>query len=181
MPVKKNRKPVTAPGLVRRWLFRLPLFLHRVGIRGIERLIGIEWIVLTTTGRRSGRAHTVVLDVVGRDATRDLWYVQPAYGRGAAWVQNVLARPEATAQIGARRLRVRVTDVTGPEGAEVVLRFLRTHPWYGRVIVWFVGYVDSVDRSDDDLRARLAATPVFGIRTVGALASEPPSMLEEPR
>jgi deazaflavin-dependent oxidoreductase (nitroreductase family) len=166
MRVKKNRKPDTAPGLVRRWLFRLPLLLHRVGIRGVERLIGIDWIVLETTGRRSGRAHTVVLDVVGRDAARDVWYVQPAYGRGAAWVRNVTAHPDAWAEIGGRRIRVRVTDVTGPEGADVVLRFLRAHPWYGRVIVWFVGYVDSVDHDDDELRARLATTPVFGIRTV---------------
>jgi deazaflavin-dependent oxidoreductase (nitroreductase family) len=166
MRVKKNRKPKTAPGLVRRWLFRLPLLLHRVGIRGIERVVGIDWIVLETTGRRSGRPHTVVLDVVGRDDARDVWYVQPAYGRTAAWVRNVGANPGAWAEIGGRRLRVHVTDVTGTEGAEVVLRFLRAHPWYGRVIVWFVGYVDSIDHGDDELRARLASTPVFGIRAV---------------
>lgn len=163
MSVKKNRKPHSSPGLVRRWLFRLPLLLHRVGIRGIERLIGIDWIVLTTTGRRSGRPHTVVLDVVGRDHARDVWYVQPAYGRDAAWVRNVEADPEARAEVDGRVLAVHVTDVTGPDGAEVVLRFLRRHPWYGRVIVWFVGYVDSVDRTDDDLRRRLAGTPVFAI------------------
>ena len=49
------------------------------------------------------------------------------------------------------------------QGAEVVLRFLRAHPWYGRVIVWFVGYVDRLDRSDDELRRALLATPVFAI------------------
>jgi deazaflavin-dependent oxidoreductase (nitroreductase family) len=164
MPVKKkNRKPTSAPGLVRQWLFRVPLLLHGVGIRGVERLIGIDWIVLTTTGRRSGRAHTVMLDVVGHDEARDVWYVQPAYGRTAAWVRNVEADPLAWAEFRGRRMRVHVTDVTGAEGAEVVLRFLRTHPWYGRVIVWFVGYVDRVDRSDEDLRARLTTTPVFAI------------------
>jgi deazaflavin-dependent oxidoreductase (nitroreductase family) len=163
MRVKKNRKQITATGLVRRWLFRLPLVLHRVGIRGVERLIGIDWIVLTTTGRRTGMPHQVMLDVVGEDRARERWYVQPAAGRGAAWVRNVVAQPLAEAEVRGRHLHVRVRDATGPEGAEVVLRFLRAHPWYGRVIVWFVGYVDRIDRSDDDLRARLATTPVFAI------------------
>jgi deazaflavin-dependent oxidoreductase (nitroreductase family) len=165
MLVKKNRKPTTAPGFVRRWLFRLPLVLHRVGIRGVERLMGIDWIVLTTTGRRTGRPHTVVLDVVGRDEARGVWYVQPAYGRSAAWVRNVTAEPSGSAEFRGRRVRVRVTDVTGREGAEVVLRFLRAHPWYGRIVVWFVGYVDRVDRSDEDLRTRLATTLVFAIHS----------------
>jgi deazaflavin-dependent oxidoreductase (nitroreductase family) len=163
MGVKKNRNPDTVPGLVRRWMFRLPLLLHRVGIRGLERAIGIDWIVLTTTGRRTGRPHAVMLDVVGEDPGRGVWYVQPAYGRGAAWVRNAVAQPLAEAEVRGRRLRVRVRDATGAEGAEVVLRFLRAHPWYGRIIVWFVGYLDRIDRSDDDLRARLATTPVFAI------------------
>jgi deazaflavin-dependent oxidoreductase (nitroreductase family) len=163
MRVKKNRKPDTVPGLLRRWVFRVPLLLHRVGIRGLERAIGLDWIVLTTTGRRTGRPHTVMLDVVGEDPGRDVWYVQPADGRDAAWVRNVVATPLAEAEVRGRRLPVRVRDATGAEGAEVVLRFLRAHPWYGRVIVWFVGYVDRIDRSDDDLRARLATTPVFAI------------------
>ena len=36
--------------------------------------------MLETIGRRSDRPHAVVLDVVGRDAARDVYYVQPAEG-----------------------------------------------------------------------------------------------------
>jgi hypothetical protein len=56
--------------------------------------------------------------------------------------------------------------VTGPEGAEVVLHFIRTHPAYARVIVWFVRYVERVDVPDDELRRALATTPVFAVRAV---------------
>lgn len=142
----------------------MPLLLDRIGARSVERAIvwalGVEWIVLHTRGRRSGRPHGVVLDVVGRDAARDTYYVQPAYGRRAAWVLNVMAQPEVTARVGARRFAARVRDATGVEGAHVVLRFLRAHPRYARVIVWFVGYVDRIDRPDDVLLRELAATPV---------------------
>lgn len=126
-------------------------------------MLGVEWIVLDTRGRRSGRPHTVMLDVIGYDAARDIYYVQPAAGRRSDWVRNVTADPHVTARVGPRHLRAVVRDATGPEGAAVVLRFLRAHPWYGRIIVWFVGYVDRIDRPDDELRRDLESTPVFAI------------------
>lgn len=144
-----------------RWLYRLPLRLPPPALRAVERVLGVEWIAVTTRGRRTGRPHTVMLDVVGRRG--DTRYVQPADGRRAQWVRNVTADPRVTLIARGRAQPARVRDVTGPEGAEVVLAFLRAHPWYGRLIVWTVGYVDRVDLPDDVLRARLLAVPVFAI------------------
>jgi len=153
-------------GRLRRTLFRLPLAVERIAgwhlQRLVTRLVGVDWIVLETVGRRSGRPHAVVLDVVGRDAHRVV-YVQPAAGRAAAWVHNVTATPDVTARLDGRRVRARVRDVSGPEGAAVVLRFLRAHPWYGRLIAWLVGYVDRLERPDAELLRDLATTPVFAI------------------
>jgi deazaflavin-dependent oxidoreductase (nitroreductase family) len=157
---------------LRRGVFRLPLHIEPVAgerlWRAAARLLGVEWIVLDTIGRRSGHVHTVVLDVVGRDRARDVFYVQPADGRRCAWVHNVAAHPHVAARLGARRMCVRVRDATGPEGAAVVLHFLRAHPWYGRLIVWFVGYVERIDRPDAELLRDLAGTPVFALEVVGA-------------
>jgi deazaflavin-dependent oxidoreductase (nitroreductase family) len=162
-----STKPTSSLGAFRRLLFGLPLLLDRLGARTLERafarVLGVDWIVLETHGRRSGRPHTVVLDVVGRDPRRDVYYVQPAYGRGADWVRNVTANPDVAARVGERRFRARVRDATGREGADVVLAFLRAHPWYGRLIVWFVGYVQRIDRPDDALRRDLATTAVFAV------------------
>ena len=152
--------------VLRRAVFRVPVLLHRAGIRGIERVLGIDWLLLTTTGRRSGRPHVVMLDAVGHDPASDTYYVQPADGRRADWVRNVGAHPDVTVEVRGRRFAARVEDVTGPEGAEVVLHFVRTHPIYARIIVWFVRYVDRVDVPDDDLRRSLATTPVYALRAV---------------
>jgi deazaflavin-dependent oxidoreductase (nitroreductase family) len=164
------------PGRLRRLLFRLPLMLERVAGRWPERLlttaIGVPWIVLETVGRRSGRIHPVVLDIVGHDRGRDVYYIQPAYGRGSNWVRNVCATPAIRARVRDRWLHVRVRDATGQEGAEVVLAFVRTHPLYARIILWFVRYTDHIERRDDDLRRALATTPVFAVEVVGA--SGPP-------
>lgn len=151
----------------RRALHRLPLVLDRAGIPWLERaftgVLGVEWIVLETVGRRTGRPHVVVLDVVGRAHAPERWYVQPAGGHGSQWVRNVRQQPHVTARVGGRRFAARVRDASGAEGAAVVLRFLRTHPWYGRLIVWLVGYVHDVDRPDAELGLDLARTPVFAV------------------
>ncbi len=168
---RRRRSAPRRVSRVRRLLFRAPLVLERLGLGALPRLmtriVGVDWITVDTIGRRSGRRHTVVLDIVGHDTRRDTYYVQPAYGYQAYWVRNVTAHPEVTVRIGGRSARARVRDATGAEGAEVVLRFIRAHPRYSRVIVWFVAYVDSVDHSDDALRALLATTPVFAVEIQG--------------
>ena len=152
-------------GVVRA-LYRLPLQLRRLGVRGYERLLGVEWIALTTRGRRSGRPHTVMLDVVGRDAAHDGWYVQPADAR-AAWVANARADPRVTVEIDGRPRAARAVEVTGEEGATAVLRFIRGHPLYARLIVWLVGYTESVDVPDEELHRRLRSVVVFALRPEG--------------
>jgi deazaflavin-dependent oxidoreductase (nitroreductase family) len=146
---------------------RAPLQLHRLGIRGYERfLLGIDWLVLTTRGRRSGEPREIMVDVIGHDAQRDTWYVQPADGRRANWFQNLLAHTIATVEVRGRRFEARATDVTGPEGAEIVLRFIRAHPLYARLIVWMLRYVDSIDHPDETLRAKLIDVPVMALRPI---------------
>jgi deazaflavin-dependent oxidoreductase (nitroreductase family) len=145
-------------------MYRLPLWFHRRGIRGYERILGIDWLVLTTRGRRTGTPRTVMLDVIGHDENHDVWYVQPADGRRANWLQNLLANPEATVEVRNRKFRARATEVTGAEGAGVVLRFIREHPRYARLVIWFLRYVDRVDVPDAELRAQLMNVPVIALR-----------------
>jgi deazaflavin-dependent oxidoreductase (nitroreductase family) len=149
-------------------LYRLPLWLHGFGIRGYERLLGIDWIVLTTRGRRSGAPRDVMLDAIGHDTETGTWYVQPADEARAHWLRNLRAHPIATVEVRGRRFEARATEITGPAGAEVVLRFIRTHPWYARLIVWMVGYVDGIDLPDDELLAKLRHVVVVALHPLPA-------------
>jgi deazaflavin-dependent oxidoreductase (nitroreductase family) len=153
-----------APARMRRTIDRIPLWLHRLGVRGYERLLGVDWIVLTTRGRRTHRPRTVVVDAIGHDEAADVWYVQPADERRAQWVRNLRAHPFAIVEVRGRRFEACATEVTGAEGAEIVLRFIRGHPRYARLVVWLVGYVDRIDHPDDELRALLRRVTVFALR-----------------
>ena len=144
-------------------LHRLPIRLHRLGLRGWERVLGIDSVLLTTTGRRSGAPRTVMVDAIAHDADTDTWYVQPAEAR-AQWLANLRATPKAVVEVRGRRFAARAEEVTGPRGAEVILRFIRGHPRYARLVIAMVGYVDSPDHSDDELRAKLRDVPVMALR-----------------
>src|SRR5262245_44415471 len=124
-------------------LYRLPLCLHGLGLHGYERVLGIDWLVLTTRGRRTGLPRTVMVDVIGHDPETQAWYVQPADAARSRWLANLRAHPIATVEVRGRRFRARASEITGAEGAEVVLRFIREHPRYARLVVWLVGYVES--------------------------------------
>jgi deazaflavin-dependent oxidoreductase (nitroreductase family) len=161
---------VTRPDPIRRFLYRLPLLLDRAGLPAldgaVQRLLGIDWIVLETVGRRTGRPHVVVLDVIDHDRASDRYYVQPAYGEAADWVRNVRRESRVTARVGSRRVRGRVRDVTGAEGADAMLRFMRAHPRYARVVAWFVGHVRGLDRPDAELRRDFSQLTTLAVDVV---------------
>jgi deazaflavin-dependent oxidoreductase (nitroreductase family) len=76
-----------------------------------------QFCYLTTTGRVSGRPHTVEIWFARRDATL---YLLSGGGDRADWVRNLRRRPEVTVRIGrrgARELqgRARVLDPGTPE------------------------------------------------------------------
>ncbi|MGH7822085.1 MAG: nitroreductase family deazaflavin-dependent oxidoreductase [Candidatus Binatia bacterium] len=113
---------------------RPPYLFHRLGLLGWERFLGQEWIVITTVGRRTGRPHTVMLDLVGHDPTGGRYYVQPGWPGGSDWVRNVEASPRVEAQVGRERFAGRVVRVPGDEGAEWAYRFARKHPIHSFLI-----------------------------------------------
>jgi hypothetical protein len=57
----------------RGWLkffFKIPVIIARIGFAGWERLIGVEWMLLTTVGRKSGKKRFSMVDVLLHDEKR---------------------------------------------------------------------------------------------------------------
>jgi len=106
----------TRPGAFKRWAFRamdaVHAFLYR---RGIGRSMGrMQQVLLTTTGRVSGKTHTVALSAVPE---ADGWVVIGSFGGAGVdpnWWLNLVAHPEATMQVNDQVLRVRMQQITEP-------------------------------------------------------------------
>ena len=125
MAIVKNARP----SRIGRWILHLPFIVYAFGLLGWERLFGQQWLALTTKGRRTGKPHTVLLDVVGYEPTSDRFYVQPGWGDRCDWVLNVRADPHVTVQVNQKHFHGRVVDVSGLEGAKVLYAFGTKH-WF---------------------------------------------------
>ncbi|HEX8627282.1 MAG TPA: nitroreductase/quinone reductase family protein [Catenuloplanes sp.] len=91
---------------------------------------GDDLLLLTTTGARSGKQHTVALGYV-RDGNR-LLVVASAGGapRHPAWYHNLLARPMVRVEIGTEAFEAIAVPAEGARRQELFDRILRVAPGY---------------------------------------------------
>jgi deazaflavin-dependent oxidoreductase (nitroreductase family) len=146
MAVVKNARP----SRLGRWILRFPFFVYKLGLLGYERLFfGQHWLALTTKGRRTGKPHIVLLDVVGHDPGSGRYYVQPGWGDRSDWVLNVRACPQVTVEIDRKQFQGRVVDVSGREGAKAIYDFAAKH-W---VQAMWVGWLNPKLKPPSDTEA----------------------------
>lgn len=116
--------------MVRR-LSRFHAAVYRLS-RGLlgRRLVRNDMLLLTTTGARTGRPHTVPLLFL---SDGDRLVVIASYGgrpQHPQWYRNLRAHPEATVQVRSRRWRVRARTAGPDERAE----------WWPRVLAAYHKY-----------------------------------------
>ncbi|MER6448825.1 nitroreductase family deazaflavin-dependent oxidoreductase [Streptomyces venezuelae] len=95
---------------------------------------GSELILLTTTGARSGKPHTVPLGFARADGARqELFVVASAAGadRHPAWYHNLLARPLVEVETGTETYEAVAVPAQGARRDELFAWIVRAEPGYG--------------------------------------------------
>jgi deazaflavin-dependent oxidoreductase (nitroreductase family) len=93
---------------------------------GLGPLYGRLVLLLTTTGRKSGRTHVTPLQY---EEVEGVFYVAAARGQKADWFRNIVANPNVEVQVKSRRLRGLAEPITDPERIVDFLELrLRLHP-----------------------------------------------------
>jgi deazaflavin-dependent oxidoreductase (nitroreductase family) len=95
--------------------------------RNGHRWNGVDTLLLTTRGRRSGKLRRTAL-IYGRDGDR--YVVVGSYGGAAkhpVWYLNLRADPEVEVQVGAERFRASAVPTTGDE---------RDRLWHLMTSIW---------------------------------------------
>lgn len=161
---------VTPPTGIRRALWRFPIRLYRLGLGP---LLGRRIMLLTHTGRVSGKPRQVVIEVVQHD---EHGYVAASgFGPHADWYRNVIAHPQVTIQIGDQVLAATATALDADQGAEIMARYAPLHPRAARQLCKLMGF--AVDGSIDDYReietGPLAARPGEGPDLRGCVCWRP--------
>jgi deazaflavin-dependent oxidoreductase (nitroreductase family) len=115
MPQTKYIAYVPAPNSIKR-IGKIHAWLYRAtgGIIG-SRVDGLDILLLTTIGERSGRARCVPLPYF-RDGARYL--LVASFGgnpKNPAWLSNLIAKPDVQLQLGRRRWHARAQLAQGQE------------------------------------------------------------------
>lgn len=110
-----------------------------MGFGGWERLVGAQWMLIATVGRKSGKRRETMVDVMDYDAATDTYYIEAAYGSRADWFRNIQANPHFEAQVGRRKFHASATTLTNETAGEKTVQFYRKKPAYTRSVMALVG------------------------------------------
>jgi deazaflavin-dependent oxidoreductase (nitroreductase family) len=103
-------------------------------------------LVLTTTGRKSGRPHVTPLQY---EMVDDAYYVASARGRSADWFRNIEVNPQVTVEAKAGRFTALAEPITEPERIAGYLEMRRRrHPAMIKAMLLMHGLPPRSDRDD---------------------------------
>jgi deazaflavin-dependent oxidoreductase (nitroreductase family) len=148
---------------VRGWLrfgVRLPLGLYRAQLGW---LLGERFLRLTHIGRKSGRPHQTVLEVVDHDRATDRYIVTSGWGEKSDWYQNVLKTSHVTLDVGRRHLNVTAEHLTIDEAERWLFNYAQAHPRTFRNLAKFITG-EHLDTTREECRRLAAAVPVVAFR-----------------
>jgi deazaflavin-dependent oxidoreductase (nitroreductase family) len=128
------------PKGVLKFLFRLPMTLHRMGLGWM--LGPVPLLVLTTRGRKSGLPRPVVLEYRRHGSKL---YVISGWGERPHWYKNVQADAEVTVQMGSKERRARATRVENPSEAIQALYKFRRYSLVHERLLASMSSADTID------------------------------------
>ena len=122
--VEKISEPELLSGMMRVFA-RAPIGFYRAGLGW---LFGGRFLMLTHTGRVTGKQRNVVLEVVRNDVKNDAFYVASGWGEKSDWLLNIQNAPHVNVQFK-RRSFPAVAERLSVEDAELeMLDYGRRHP-----------------------------------------------------
>jgi deazaflavin-dependent oxidoreductase (nitroreductase family) len=113
---------------------RLPVLLYRAGL---GRLLGHRFLLLRHRGRRTGRLHDTVLEVVRYERAADESVVASGFGRSADWYRNLRSSPAAEILTAGDRYQPTVRWLATEEAVDVIADYESRNRWM-RPLVRFV-------------------------------------------
>lgn len=145
------------------WLLRAPDALYRAGW---GRVLGYRFLALTHRGRRTGKLHRTVVEVVRYDPAERESQVMAAWGQRADWLRNLEAggglRVETAGQGYVPQWRILDIDEATSALADYERRNRLLMPVVRAVLSRFAGW--SYDQTPESRRRLVTQLPIVGLR-----------------
>ena len=113
-----------------RTILRAPTFLYRWHLGWI---LGSRFVLLSHTGRRSGRRYQTVLEVIGHRPDGELT-VMSGWGRHSDWYRNIQNQPVVEITFGRHTTAATHRELPPPEAIDALAAYERRN----RIAGWIV-------------------------------------------
>lgn len=117
------------PGPFFKWLFKVPILQYKLGLGW---LTGKYVLLLTTTGRKSGKPRYTPLEYI-YDEENDRYRIAAGWGGKTDWYRNLLKNPNVHVQVGRRKFNAIAERVCDEEVAKYMMHVSRRHPRMDKV------------------------------------------------
>ncbi len=121
--------PKNGVGPVFKWIFKIPILYYKLGLGG---MLEKRFLLLTTTGRRSGKPRHTPLEFA-YNAQDDSYRVSPGWGGNTDWYKNVRHNPNVTVQVGRRKFDAVAETAPDEEAAGFMFNVSRRHPGMDKI------------------------------------------------
>ena len=117
---------------------------------------------LTTIGRKTGKPHKVVVDVVKHDKDNDVYYVNAGFGLKSDWFRNLIANPNVQMQVSNRKFDGKAMVLPLKEAGDILVEFIRQHPYYVRLMMRIIGI--EIKLNEEENRSLVSELPIVAIK-----------------
>lgn len=138
----------TKPRGIVKVFFKLPIYLFRWQLGWI---FGHRFLMITHIGRKSGKRHQTVLEVIHYNPSAQEYFVVSGYGERSDWYQNIKKQSAVEVQVGNKHFIPKQRLLSSEETFQMVDEYRKENPLAFRKLVSFVGY--PYDGSVESLRA----------------------------
>ncbi len=105
--------------------FRLPILLYRLKLGWI---LGKRFLMLSTFGRKSGRLHQTVIEVVYFDRQSGAYTIASGWGRKSDWYKNLKKNPRVMVAVGLDKFEATARQLESDEAEQLLLDYSHKHP-----------------------------------------------------
>ena len=155
--------PLDRPGPVFKVLFKIPVWLYRIGLGGLQ---GKHFLLLVTRGRKTGKLRYTALEY-SHEASTDAYQVMAGWGGRTDWYRNARANPRVQVQVGRRRFQALAEPLGDEEVAQILFEITQINP--NAAGMWSRWAGEPLDGSLESLRR---AAPFFPVLRLHPLPPE---------
>lgn len=149
--------PKDNPGTIFKWLFKVPILFYKAGLP----YLGIFILLLTTTGRKTGKPRHTPLEYHPEDGS-GYFIIMAGWGGKTDWALNIAANPRVHVQAGWKHFDAHAEKLTDEEVAAWLFKATQVNP--SSLKIWSRWAGKSLDGSLESMRQAAEYFPCFRLK-----------------